>query len=353
MTETARFTDLVQYTESQMAEVLNRVAKEGIIYGSGGGAGLECVVTAPGGMFVRVASGEAWLEGFWYKNDANVNLTVPANATGSTRLDYVVLHLDRSANTINAQYKTGTVSLPVLTQIAGGTWEIPIAIVSVANGAGSISSGNITDARTYNRWQGTDIAPLAIGPSHIAHGGIHVVTQRVTVVGSVLPFIDVVQIPTDFNNCKITVTGRLDNNSSGGQVEGVFARLSNNTTGTPTPDTGGNYLYAYQFANNGVLSTGSAGGQTQFQVGVLTSNFATGNYYGTFEATFYNLMSTSGGYKNCQSFGVCNGSNNAAWVYLSHWDCQWWNTGQVRQIRLFNVSGFNFVVGTMYEVEMW
>lgn len=103
------------------------------------------VVSAGLGLSVDVRSfvhasvrGHAWTSG-----TTTVNLPVGANSSGSTRIDRVVLRLDRSAWTVRAVVKPGTpgAGAPTLTQDSGdtGVWEIPLANVTVLNGAASVT----------------------------------------------------------------------------------------------------------------------------------------------------------------------------------------------------------------------
>jgi len=105
-------------------------------------------------MNVRVGPGEAHIQGFQYKNDANVDLPIGANSSGSTRIDRVVLSLNRAANTLVLAVVAGTpgAGAPALTQVAGGNWQFLIADITVVNAASSITGGNISDQRVYSRW---------------------------------------------------------------------------------------------------------------------------------------------------------------------------------------------------------
>lgn len=154
MTQTARYFDTVLYTEAEYAEVQNRLLSEGIVRG----AGNELAVSAPGGMSVRVASGEVMIEGFWYKSDANVDLTVAANSSGSTRTDAVVLRLNRVTNLVTLVVITNA---PAPVRTVGGDWEMQIATIAVPNAAGAITSGMITDVRggSFCGWTGDGYAP--------------------------------------------------------------------------------------------------------------------------------------------------------------------------------------------------
>jgi hypothetical protein len=103
------------------------------------------VVTAGVGLAVNVRAdvyasvrGHAWASG-----STGDTLEIAANSSGSTRIDRVVLRLDRSTWTVRAVVKTGTpgAGVPSLSQSAGdtGTYEIPLAEVTVLNGAASVT----------------------------------------------------------------------------------------------------------------------------------------------------------------------------------------------------------------------
>lgn len=100
------------------------------------------------GMQVKVAAGEAWVRGHYAKSTGIKTLAVANNATGLTRIDRAVLRADFTANTIVAGVVTGTASAPALTQNTS-MWETSLALVSVANGAVTITAGNVTDDRSY------------------------------------------------------------------------------------------------------------------------------------------------------------------------------------------------------------
>lgn len=103
------------------------------------------VVTAGTGHSVDIAAdvygsvrGHAWTSG-----TTGDTLAVSANASGSTRIDRVVLRLDRATWTVRAVVKEGTpgAGAPALTQDTGdtGVYEVPVAEVSILSGAGSVT----------------------------------------------------------------------------------------------------------------------------------------------------------------------------------------------------------------------
>ena len=95
---------------------------------------------------VAVNTGQAMVWGTWYKNDASVNVAIPTPA-GSTRIDRIVLRKSWSSQTVRITRIAGTEggAAPAMTQVAGTTWDVPLATVSITTG-GVIT---VTDAREY------------------------------------------------------------------------------------------------------------------------------------------------------------------------------------------------------------
>lgn len=112
-------------------------------------------VTAPAsGLTVNVAPGYCMVPAATAQNggyrfglmSAGV-LTVPANATGSTRQDYVlatVTDLGSSSSTAVIQYVTGTASVPAVPPSS-----TILAQLAVTSGASSVTTGMITDKRGF------------------------------------------------------------------------------------------------------------------------------------------------------------------------------------------------------------
>lgn len=103
------------------------------------------VVSAGAGLSVNVrADVFASLRGHaWYSGSSTVNLAIAANSSGSTRIDRVVLRLDRSTWTVRAVIKQGTAGagVPALTQATGdtGTYEIALAEATILNGSSTVT----------------------------------------------------------------------------------------------------------------------------------------------------------------------------------------------------------------------
>ncbi|MEV3855045.1 hypothetical protein AB0J38_12050 [Streptomyces sp. NPDC050095] len=103
------------------------------------------VVSAGTGLSVNVRAGVyATVRGHaWSSGSAGDNLPIAANSSGSTRIDRVVLRLDRSAWTVRAAVRQGTPgsAAPTLVQQSGdtGLWEILLANVTVQSGASTVT----------------------------------------------------------------------------------------------------------------------------------------------------------------------------------------------------------------------
>jgi hypothetical protein len=110
---------------------------------------LRVVASSPAAMTVEVDTGMAIVNGALLEvadGGGTQVLAVPANETGSTRLDRVVLTLDTANNTFAVNYRTGTATVYALVRTST-VYEISLAQISVANGAVSIVAANITDER--------------------------------------------------------------------------------------------------------------------------------------------------------------------------------------------------------------
>lgn len=89
----------------------------------------------------------------WYSGGSDFALAIGANSSGSTRVDTVVLRLDRSTWDVTAVVRAGTPGAgpPTLQRDAGdtGLWEIPLADVTVDNGVAVIASGKVTSRTLF------------------------------------------------------------------------------------------------------------------------------------------------------------------------------------------------------------
>lgn len=122
---------------------------------------LAVAETDPVALAVRVNSGEAWIQGFWYQNTAYLTKSLAAADVTNPRIDRIVLRLDTVTNfKISIEVLTGVAAAvpeaPALTQTAS-TYEISLAQVSVLANATSVNNAKITDERTYAAVSGVEV----------------------------------------------------------------------------------------------------------------------------------------------------------------------------------------------------
>ncbi|GAA2108250.1 hypothetical protein [Streptomyces synnematoformans] len=128
-------------TEAEYERTASRLSDDGI----DGSPVQAAVVTAGTGLQVLVAADRyAIVRGFaWSSGSTAVPLTISANASGQHRTDWVCLRLDRADWTVRAVVKEGTPGSGspslIRNNATTGVWEIPLALVSVPNGAGSVT----------------------------------------------------------------------------------------------------------------------------------------------------------------------------------------------------------------------
>lgn len=133
---------------------------------------LEVTEDSPVGMNVRVAAGQAFVQGHQGRWESVNELTVANNSSGSTRYDSVVVRMNRTSNVVELDIVQGSAASasadPTLTQNAT-IWEIEIARITVANGATTIATAQIGDRRGY-AGSPTSLSDICVVSSTGAHG---------------------------------------------------------------------------------------------------------------------------------------------------------------------------------------
>ena len=138
--------DAGPYDQDSFSKIFSMVmssslSTEGVLVGKQS----ELVVSNPSGLTIRVASGNAIVDGTMYDNTANVDLSTSAPVSGYY---YYTVMLKKSfvTQTIRITLSSpSAVSYPALVQTAGVTWEISLAQVRVS-AAGLVT---VTDARIF------------------------------------------------------------------------------------------------------------------------------------------------------------------------------------------------------------
>jgi hypothetical protein len=150
MAQTAWPFENIDTTETQFSQWARNIG-EGV-KGSSGGTELKPFGDSTG-MNVKVYAGQSMVRGHYYVSTATETLTIATSDPTNPRIDSVVLELDPTANTILLKVLTGTPasspSATTLTQSDAGIWQQLLGTVAVAAGAGLISAGNVTDARSF------------------------------------------------------------------------------------------------------------------------------------------------------------------------------------------------------------
>lgn len=152
--------------------VLDEPSQTAVVYGD----------SSPG-RIVKVRLGKrATARGFhWYSGTSDLSLSIAANA-GATRLDLVVLRLDRDSSfVVTAAVVTGVSGSPAPTPTRGvgatGVYEIPLAVVTVANGASVIAAADVSYVAPYVGVPAVATANAA-GLAYVQHKASQLVYQH-------------------------------------------------------------------------------------------------------------------------------------------------------------------------------
>lgn len=118
------------------------------------------------GMQVKVKTGAAYIQGFYYDSDAEQTVAVTASDPTNPRIDRLVLRITfNPTDTIAAVVLAGTAAAspvaPALTQ-SSAVWEMSLAQILVSAGVGVIAAGKITDERTNPAVSGYTWSPGAL-----------------------------------------------------------------------------------------------------------------------------------------------------------------------------------------------
>jgi len=116
------------------------------------------VTAASGTRLVSVSAGEMAACGILVKNSAAVSVALASNATGLARIDAIVLRIDWTGDVSDAATivaKTGTAAAspvaPSLSRTPGTLYEVLLANVAVASGAGQLVAANVTKRTPQQR----------------------------------------------------------------------------------------------------------------------------------------------------------------------------------------------------------
>ncbi|MEU0354980.1 hypothetical protein [Streptomyces cyaneofuscatus] len=159
----APFDDSPIATQSQWSRMARRWGADGVHADDPAQTALK--VSGNGTGNVVLQPGEAFVNGFYYLNDAVKNIPVTPNAGTVARVDAVVLRASMSAKTVRAFYKTGGTSAPALASDEDGVYETPLAQCVVAAGSSVVTAVNVTDRRWFTGSGAMPSIPGARRPS--------------------------------------------------------------------------------------------------------------------------------------------------------------------------------------------
>lgn len=131
-------------------------------------------------MTVAVSSGVAYVAGtptsqnsqkIRVKNSASANVTIAANASGSTKYDWLYISLD-ATKLANPAVGADDVATLVTSRSSNAstddgtppTYGYNLVVITVANGASSITNGNIADKRVPTSYRSS---PATSGVNHV------------------------------------------------------------------------------------------------------------------------------------------------------------------------------------------
>lgn len=137
-------------TEAQFARLMRHHGEVNYRHGVSDGG---MTVTAAGATrTVSIAAGTAVVASVLVTSDATASLVFAANATATTRTDYVVLRVDWTTNTAAFVVVQGSsAAAPTLTQSEGTSWDMPLARVAIRPSVGTLASTDIVVCKPLPR----------------------------------------------------------------------------------------------------------------------------------------------------------------------------------------------------------
>lgn len=144
-----------EYDRIYLAESFAKYFASFIGNGVFGGKSSELMVQqkATADMGIRVLSGQAWINGYWYENDNELPLAIEVADGVLNRIDLVVVRWDNSERTIRLAIKKGapaTNPVAPTVQRNADRYELKLAQIYVKAGTARIMQSDIVDTRLNN-----------------------------------------------------------------------------------------------------------------------------------------------------------------------------------------------------------
>ena len=139
-------------TEAEWSAMARLFREVGVVVDVGG----QLSVSAVGGQVqVTVAAGEAFIEGFYYRNDDTATLDLDAADLNQGRIDLVVVRSDRGEGQARLAVKTGTPAAepeaPAVVQDHDGQGVFELALAEVSVPAASPEADEVLDVRRFSQ----------------------------------------------------------------------------------------------------------------------------------------------------------------------------------------------------------
>lgn len=155
------------YTPEDVQRFFYTSAPDGVIEGEGD----ELEVVAHEDLTIRIKSGAGLVDGSFFLDGLETEITLDDADTSDDRYDRVILALNRTGSTVT--YSSGDVEddtidiavlkgtpgsgVPSLTQNVHVQWEMPLATVLVEANAETVESFHITDERPFTSWRRVEV----------------------------------------------------------------------------------------------------------------------------------------------------------------------------------------------------
>lgn len=170
-------------------------------------------------------------------NNASSNVTIAANASGSTKYDWVYISVS-AANAANPNTAGDNVATLVTSRSSNATsddgtppaYGYPLAVVTVANAASSITNGNIADKREQTGVTTTGNS-ISTGAIELGKASNTVTTVITAGAAAVLVCGKAVTIPSGGRD--VEIVGYIPNITDGGAAVGTV-KLWDGTVGSGT-----------------------------------------------------------------------------------------------------------------------
>ncbi len=255
-------------------------------------------------MDVRVTNGVAYVtatptggseQTFRVTMDATEDVTIAANATGGTRYDWIYIKLDAD-KLVNPAVDASDVASLVTSRSTSAsvdngtppTYGYAIAVVTVANGAATITNANITDSRTRtgvtNLTTSTasnnvvtapmlSTSAITLGYTEITSSFTHTAVSTVTDVTNLSV---TVTVPAGGRRCKITAFSPYMSSTGGApNLQTMAIRESSTTLNQSELQLAANYRGSMTTFYSAVLSAGSH----TYKVSISQNNGGTQTFY--------------------------------------------------------------------------